>query len=175
MSGEHHVPEAYGPEPGWTFIPMPRSFGKGKSFVSGDTDSDRVTIYYYRRDSDGALCAKLTVGYGAEGPPGYAHGGCMAAILDEGMGFSGWIAGRPVIAASININFLRKLPLETVVQLEAWVDAVEENKVSTIGRLFDPHTGHRFAEGQGLFIEQPLSFFGNLEGVKGLAESGSNN
>lgn len=144
---------------------MPRSFGRGKSFVSGDIETDRVKIFYYRRDADGALMAKLSVGYGAEGPPDHAHGGSMAAILDEGMGFSAWIAGHPVVAASITINFLKKLPLEKVVQLEAWVDAVEDNKVQTHGRILDPGSGHKYAEGQGLFIIQPIEFFGDLSRV----------
>jgi acyl-coenzyme A thioesterase PaaI-like protein len=165
------IPEAYGPEPGWTYVPMPRSFGKGKSFVSGETDSDRVTIYYYLRESDGTLCAKFSVGYGAEGPPGYAHGGCMAAILDEGMGFVGWVAGHPIIAASITINFLRKLPLEKVLHLEARIDAIADNKVTTLGKLYDPETGNCFADGQGLFIEQPIEFFGELAGVRGIGRN----
>lgn len=156
------IPAGYEGEPGWTHVPMPRSFGKGKSFVSGDIDTDRVKIFYYRRESDGALMAKLSIGYGAEGPPDHAHGGAMAAILDEGMGFSAWIAGHPVVAASITINFLKKLPLEKVLTLEAWVDAVEDSKVQTHGRIFDPVSGHRYAEGQGLFIEQPLDSFGDL-------------
>lgn len=155
-------PAGYGPEPGWSPLAMPRSFGKGRSFVSGEIDTDRIRIFYFRRDADGALMAKLSIGYGAEGPPGHAHGGSIAAIMDEGMGFSAWVSGHPVVAASININFLKKLPLEKIVTLEAWVDAVEDSKVQTIGRITDPGSGHKYAEAQGLFIEQPLSAFGDL-------------
>jgi acyl-coenzyme A thioesterase PaaI-like protein len=146
-------------------MPMPRNFGKGKSFVSGEIETDRIKIFYFRRDSDGALCAKLRIGYGAEGPINHAHGGSMAAILDEGMGFACWIAGHPVVAASITINFLRSLPLEKLVHLEAWVEDVADNKVSTLGRILDPETGQRYAEGSGLFIKRPIEFFGNLGDV----------
>lgn len=163
-------PAGFGPEPGWTPLPIPRKFGNGRSFVSGDTESDAIRIYYYQRDSDRALCAKLWVGYGAEGPANHAHGGSMAAVLDEAMGFAAWVSGHPVVAASITINFLRSLPLERIVQVEAWVDAVEDTKVSTIGRILDAGDGRRYCEGQGLFIERPIEFFGDLASAKGLAK-----
>lgn len=166
------LPEGFGPEPGWSYVPMPRNFGKGKSFVSGEIETDRVKIFYHRRDSDGALCAKLRVGFGAEGPPNHAHGGCMAAILDEGMGFAAWISGHPVVAASITINFIRSLPLEKLVHLEAWVDSVDNTKIHAVGRIVDPVTGQRYAEGTGLFIERPVEFFGALAGVKSMLDLG---
>jgi len=172
MSVEPEIPPpGFGPEPGWTPLAMPRRFGKGRSFVSGDTESDAIRIYYYLRESDGVFCAKLWVGYGAEGPADHAHGGSMAAILDEAMGFAAWVAGHPVVAATITINFLRSLPLNRIVHVEAWVDAVEDVKVSTFGRILDPENGHRYADGQGLFIERPLEYFGDLAAAKGMAKT----
>lgn len=163
MSDEKPVPPSeFGPEPGWSLLQMPRSFGAGRSFVSGELDSDRLRIWYYRRDADGHLCAKVWFGYGAEGPPGHAHGGSMAAVLDEAMGFAAWVAGHPVVAATITINFRKRLPLEKVLHVECYVDAVEEKKVTTKGRIFDPATGTVFSEGDGLFVTQPIEIFGRL-------------
>jgi len=156
------IPAEFRPEPGWSVLHMPRVFGTGRSFVSGDIDGDRLRIWYYRRDSDGALIAKVWFGPGAEGPPGHAHGGSMAAVLDEAMGFAAWVDGHPVVAATITINFVRRLPLEKVLLVECRVTLAEDRKVLTSGRIFDPETGQEFSRGEGTFVKQPMESFGRL-------------
>jgi hypothetical protein len=150
------------PEPGWQPLPMPRQFGDGRSFVSGEPDGDRLRVHYYKRQADGALMAKVWFGLGAEGPPGHAHGGSMAAVLDEAMGFAAWVAGKPVVAASITIHFRKRLPLGRVLIVETLITSVAESKVQTTGRIFDPESGRVFCEGEGLFIEQSMDSFGAL-------------
>ncbi len=163
------IPEEFRGEPGWDHLTMPRQFGSGRSFVSGEPEGDRLRIYYYLRTEDGALCAKVWFGLGAEGPPGHAHGGSMAAVLDEAMGFIAWVSGHPVVAANINITFRKRLPLEEVLEVEARIHAVEDSKVIVKGRIHDPKTSRVFAEGEGLFIEQPIESFGALIGTRHLA------
>ncbi|MBI2424367.1 MAG: PaaI family thioesterase [Candidatus Hydrogenedentes bacterium] len=150
------------PEDGWLPLNMPRNFGKGRSFVSGEPEGDRLRIHYFQRESDQVLCAKVWFGMGAEGPPGHAHGGSMAAVLDEAMGFAAWVAGHPVVAATITINFQKKLPLETVLFVETWVDRVDDRKVYTRGKIFHPGKDRIFADAEGLFIKQPIEHFGAL-------------
>ncbi len=164
LTSDAHVaaPAEFGPEPGWSPLQMPRNFGAGRSFVSGDTEGDRLRIWYYRRDSDGMFFAKVWFGYGAEGPPGHAHGGSMAAVLDEAMGFAAWVEGHPVVAATITINFRKRLPLERVLRVECFVDVVDDKKVTTKGKIFDPESGTVYAEGEGTFVKQPIESFGKL-------------
>lgn len=163
FSDEKPVPPAeFGPEAGWSLLQMPRSFGAGRSFVSGDLEGDRLRIWYYRRDDDGVLFAKVWFGYGAEGPPGHAHGGSMAAVLDEAMGFAAWVNGHPVVAATITIHFRKRLPLEKILYVECSVTEVEDRKVATRGKIYDPDTGVIFSEGEGTFVKQPIESFGRL-------------
>lgn len=159
---EEIIPPEFQPEPGWQLLKFPRKFSVGRSFVSGDIDGDRLRIWYFLRDEDAMLCAKVWFGIGAEGPPGHAHGGSMAAVLDEAMGFASWVAGHPVVAATITVNFRHKLPLETVFRVEAWVEQVENKKVITKGRIFDPETERVFSDAEGIFIKQPIEKFGNM-------------
>lgn len=148
-------------EVGWTPIDPLGSVGTGRSFVSGEPDGDRLRVCYYRRDRDGALVGKIWFGPGAEGPPGHAHGGSMAAVLDEAMGAGAWLAGHAVVAAKLTIDFRRMLPLENEVLLETWVAQVDGRKVTTRGRLFD-RGGEPYAEGEGLFIAIEAERFGTL-------------
>lgn len=148
-------------EEGWVPIGPLGPVGTGRSFVSGEPNGDRLRVRYFRRVRDGALVAKIWFGPDAEGPPGHAHGGSMAAVLDEAMGAAAWMAGHHVLAASLTTEFRRMLPLGTVALLEAWVDRVDGRKVKTRGRLFG-RGGELHAEGEGLFIVLEPERFGSL-------------
>lgn len=150
-------------EAGWTPVEPPQSIGAGRSFVSGEPNGDRLRVRYYRRERDGALVGKVWFGPGAEGPPGHAHGGSMAAVLDEAMGAAAWMAGHTVVAARLTVNFRRMLPLGTEALLESSVDGVDGKKVKMRGRLFGPD-GQPYAEGDGLFIVLVAERFGTLPG-----------
>lgn len=159
-------PAAFGPEPGWVHLNMPRSWGKGRSFVSGDTGDDRLRVWYYTDEREPrVLYAKVCFGPGAEGPPNHAHGGSMAAVLDEAMGFCAWAFGHKVVAASITINFQKRLPLEQVMVVRAALERVENTRVRTISRIYDPISGTQFATGEGLFVKQSFESFDIIEGV----------
>lgn len=139
-------------EPEWEPLAALGAVGLTRSFVSGDPDGDRLRVRYYRRVADGSLIARVWFGPGAEGPPGHVHGGAMAAVLDEAMGASAWLAGHAVLAASITIQFRAMLPLGSIVTVEAGVTNVDGRKVTTRGRMLGAD-GVTRAEGEGLFIE----------------------
>lgn len=144
---------------GWVPIEPLGSVGTGRSFVSGEPDGDRLRVRYFRRGRDGALVGRIWFGPGAEGPPGHAHGGSMAAVLDEAMGAGAWMAGHTVLAAKLTTEFRRMLPLNTEALLEAWVDQVDGRKVKTRGRLFGTG-GEVYAEGEALFLVLDPERFG---------------
>lgn len=139
-------------EPGWSDIPFSEMVKELKSFVSGDPYGNRLRVRYYYRDSDRALAGKVWFGPGAQGPPGHAHGGSMAAVLDEAMGAAAMIAGHMVLAAKLTVRFRRMLPIGTVAYLEALVDEVRGKKIHILGRLYLPE-GTVFAEAEGLFVK----------------------
>ncbi len=131
------------------------------NYVSGDPDGNRLRIRYYYRESDMALVGKAWFGPGTEGPPGHAHGGSMAALLDEAMGTASWISGHLVLAAKIEVNFRKKLPLGTVVKVEAWLEKVNGRKVFVRGQLIGLDD-LIYAESSGLFIKLEPEQFGQL-------------
>ena len=151
------------PPPGWTPVDFPRTLGSGRSFVSGETSGDRLIVHYYEYGEASQLHALAWWGPGAEGPPGHAHGGSMAAVLDEGMGFAAWYAGYPVVAATITVNFRQRLPLGIVHGVTCRVTRVDKAKIYTAGRIYHLETGADFASAEGLFIVQPLESFGSLQ------------
>ncbi|MBI2834146.1 MAG: PaaI family thioesterase [Acidobacteria bacterium] len=138
-------------EAGWTPVdPFPPRVGEG-SFVSGRSDGSLLLVRYFRRDADGALVGKVRFGPKAEGPPGCAHGGSAAALLDEAMGAAAWLSGLAVVAARLCVDFREMMPLLTEATFEARVDKVDGRKVETTALLHDGR-GRTYAEATGLFI-----------------------
>lgn len=143
-------PAVHAPE-GWSPL-SPITAKSGRSYVHGREGDERMRVSYFRRESDGALVGRVWFGPWCEGPPGHAHGGSMAAVLDDAIGKVGWLNGHRVVAARITVHFRRLLPLGTDALLEAWIERVDGRKVHTKGRLVGDD-GDPFAEAEGLFIE----------------------
>lgn len=95
-----------------------------------------------------------------QGPPRHVHGGCLSAVLDEAMGAAAWCAGHPVVAARLEVDFRRAVPLGERCTVEAWVVEAKGRKVFTRSelRLADGKVG---TVGRGLFIEAPKMFRGD--------------
>ncbi len=139
--------------PDWERIEAPRSVGEGRSFVSGDPDSDRLRIRYYRDRQRNMFVARAWFGPGAEGPPGHAHGGSIFAVMDEVMGGAVWLSGHTAVTVSMSIRFRKLLPLGTCATVEGWVEEVKRKKITARSRIFDHDSGCVFAESEGTFLE----------------------
>ena len=138
-------------EADWHPLDPVRIEGGRGSFVSGDPDGETLRVAYFRRTSDDRLVGRAWFGPRSSGPPGHAHGGSMAAVLDEAMGAAAWRAGHISVAASLQTEFRAMLPLGTDALLEAWVERHEGRKVWTRG-LLRGDDGRLFAEATALFI-----------------------
>jgi len=138
-------------ELGWKEFDLPATYGDGRSFVMGDNSIDRLTVRYFVRESDNRFFAKIFFGSATQGPPGYAHGGCIAAVLDEAMGFSAWIAGQTVVSAKLTIKYIKMFPLKSIAIIEAWVESIKGRKVITKSKMYD-NNGIIFSKSEGLYI-----------------------
>lgn len=151
-------PELAG-EQGWIALDYPESLRDRPSFVLGDPSPDRLKVKYFFRKTDMRFFGKLFFGKGTQGPPGNAHGGSIAAVIDEAMGFAAWFGGYTVVAANISVDFLTKLPVNSTVTIEAYVTSSEGKKVFTASRIYSGEI--EFAKGKGLYIVVPPEKFGD--------------
>ena len=155
------APAALGPLPGWEGLPSDDSPAPGSVLLSAVHAIPLVRKRYYRRSADGVLVGKVWFGPGCEGPPGHAHGGALAAVLDEAMGFALWRAGHRTLAASLQVAFRRPMPLGSVALLEASIERVEGRKI-TARSVLQRDGGAAIAEATGLYIrltDQQLEAF----------------
>lgn len=139
-------------ETGWTAFDAPSLVGASLRFVSGEPDGDRYRVRYYRNPA-GELRARVWFGPETEGPPGHAHGGAMAAVLDEVLGLAAWAAGYPIVVGNLNVSFKQLLPLQRVVTVESEVVSAIGRKVLVHGRICSGEQA--YASGECLCITIP--------------------
>jgi len=128
----------------------------GWCFVCGTENPHSIGITMWV-DDDGVLTSEFTLTKAHQGPPGHAHGGCSAAILDEAMGLCVWAAGHKVLAANLEVNYRKPLPLHQPLTLEARITQVDERKIFSTGeiKLADSTVA---VSGRGLYISAPHLF-----------------
>jgi acyl-coenzyme A thioesterase PaaI-like protein len=141
-----------GGEDDWTLFDAASLVGSSLRFVSGDPDGNRFRVRFYR-DSEQHLKARVWFGPETEGPPGHAHGGSIAAVLDEVLGLAAWAAGYPIVVGNLNVSFRNLLPLQKVVTVESKIVSAEGRKVMVHGRIYCGKT--TYAAGEALCITIP--------------------
>lgn len=145
-------PVDLGGDTGWIPFDAPALVGESLRFVSGEPDGNRFRVRYYR-DEEQQLQARIWFGPETEGPPGHAHGGSIAAVLDEVLGLTAWAAGYPIVVGNLNVSFKNLLPLQKVVTVEGKVISSQGRKVMVHGRIYCKK--RVYAEGECLCITIP--------------------
>lgn len=123
------------------------------SFVSGGLINDFINIKYFFDESNGCVYAMVTFGEIAKGPPNHAHGGAIAAVLDEVMGATAWMNRLHSMTAQLKINYLKAIPLKKEVYIETRIEKVIGKKVTINGHIFDENETV-FVKTESLFIKQ---------------------
>jgi acyl-coenzyme A thioesterase PaaI-like protein len=98
-------------------------------------------------DVDYHVVGEVTFGPAYEGPPGHVHGGWVAAMFDELLGFAQL---GPGFTAYLHVDYRKPTPLEAPLTLCAWVDNVEGRKRVVRGEC--RHDDVLLTEAHGLFI-----------------------
>jgi acyl-coenzyme A thioesterase PaaI-like protein len=127
------------------------------SIVSGRTNPMGIGLEV-RRHGD-TVTATTTLGPAFEGAPGRAHGGVVAAILDETMGYVLPIIGELAYTANLNIDYVAPAPLHQELRVTAslrdradrklWIEAHGESDQGT------------FVRAEALFLAVDLTKFAN--------------
>lgn len=79
------------------------------------------------RDGDVA-CMRVTLGKAFEGAPGRAHGGVVAALLDEVMGLMNVIHGAMAFTAQLDITYVAPTPVGEPIIARAWLARRDNRK-----------------------------------------------
>jgi acyl-coenzyme A thioesterase PaaI-like protein len=103
---------------------------------------------------------RVTLGAAFEGAPERAHGGVVAALLDETMGLVLSIAGSPAFTGRLSVAYRAPTPIGVPLEARARLDRRSARKLTITSELRSGDT--LLAEGEGLFITvDPTHFLGS--------------
>jgi len=93
-----------------------------------------------------------------EGAPGIAHGGAVAALVDDVCGGLLFVVREPAVTRTLNVEYLRPVLVGVTYDLVARVDRREGRKLFVTCEGTDPE-GRPTFRGGGLFLVVDLSHF----------------
>jgi uncharacterized protein (TIGR00369 family) len=125
--------------------------------------------FYLDEAARHAICKfKLSRKY--TGPPGHAHGGIIATILDEAMGKVNRFRNVLALTSSMEIRYLKPVPLGQPLTVTGFEQSVEGRKHTNVAEISN-EAGVVLARSTGTFIAiDPEKMFPGL--MKGIAASG---
>lgn len=133
--------------------------GEGFDYGSGDSHAFRPIsglcnvlsprVQYFYEDDELVAYVKFTSAY--EGPPGFVHGGYVAAVMDEIFGFCQSKLDDPYMTGTLELKYLMPVPLNQQLKMCGQVEKVEGRKAFLIARLVDQNN-KTLIEGKAIFI-----------------------
>jgi acyl-coenzyme A thioesterase PaaI-like protein len=131
----------------------------GRCFGCGDEQPHG--LHLAARAGEGvSLTAEFTVRSTHQGAPGLAHGGILAGALDEALGSLNWLLRTIAVTGRLESDFVRPVPVGTVLHLRAEVTAVAGRKIyaTAQGRIGGPD-GPLAVRADALFVEVKVDHF----------------
>lgn len=128
----------------------PTCFGCGPESAYG--------LHVVARQVGEEIHATYTFGAQHAGAPGIAHGGTVAALVDDVCGFLLFVVKQPAVTRTLQVEYLKPVLVGTAYDLVAKVDRFEGRKlfVSCEGTAPD---GTLVFRGGGLFLVVDVSHF----------------
>jgi acyl-coenzyme A thioesterase PaaI-like protein len=101
---------------------------------------------------DGGVEGRFFVKQDHQGPPGYAHGGVIAAALDEAMALLLHGEGTLALTGRLEVDLRAPAPVGTFVRVEADVAEKEARRIGLTARATADGDGTLLAEARGTFV-----------------------
>lgn len=120
-------------------------------FGCGPDREDGLRVRCFRTEQ--GVASPILIARRYEGPPGAAHGGIVAAYLDEVLGASVLRAtGRVAVTGELTVRYVAPVPVETPIIGRGRLVADYGRYVDVEGRLEDLGTGWVLATARGRFF-----------------------
>jgi acyl-coenzyme A thioesterase PaaI-like protein len=127
------------------------SGGRGVMCYACGAENDRGLHMEFRREGERAICEYTPCEY-QQGYPGRMHGGLVATLLDEAMGWAVYGARQWGATARLSVRFRRPVRLEERLRIDAWITNNRSRLIELRGEIRDAN-GQLLAEGEGTFMK----------------------
>lgn len=133
--------------------PRPEESGGGRGVMcyACGADNERGLHMEFRREGDRAICDYTPCAY-QQGYPGRMHGGVVATLIDEAMGWAVYGARQWGATARLSLRFRRPVGLDETLRVEAWITNNRSKLIELRAEVRDT-SGALLAEGEGTFMK----------------------
>jgi uncharacterized protein (TIGR00369 family) len=124
---------------------------KNLCFACGKNNREGMRLRFtYDEERDLFVC-RFRLGKRYTGPPGHAHGGIIATILDEAMGKVNKLRHVVALTSTITVDYLKPVPLNKPLRVESWEIRVRGRYHTNVAEILN-QKGEALAHSRGLFI-----------------------
>lgn len=140
-------------EPSGELRPLPshydRCFGCGRDHPMG---------LHMRMEGGGQqVRGSFVVSEHHQGAPFLAHGGVIAAAVDEGMGYLLWLLRHPAVTGHLEVDYRRPVPVGARLELHGALEKIDGRKIHT--RMTGTIDGEVAVEARAIYIKVDLEHF----------------
>ena len=104
-------------------------------FGCGKDNKQGMRLKFYSDEETQRTFCKFKLQRHLQGPPGHAHGGIIATILDEAMGKVNKFRSVVGLTRSINIEYLKPVPLRQELTVTGWEQKVEGREHTNLAEI----------------------------------------
>src|SRR5579864_1204933 len=122
-----------------------------RCFACGPANPEGMHLKFYFDEPHRRAWCRFKLPRRYQGPPGHAHGGIIATILDEAMGKVNKLRHVVALTSRMQVEYLRPVPLGKVLIAEGRESRVRGRRHINVAEIKDQN-GEVLARGRGLFI-----------------------
>ncbi|MBV9479418.1 MAG: PaaI family thioesterase [Acidobacteria bacterium] len=120
-------------------------------FACGKNNPEGMRLNFRYEAKRHSFVCRFRLGKRYTGPPGHAHGGIIATILDEAMGKVNRLRQVVALTSEITVSYLKPVPLNQPLQVESREVRVRGRRHVNMAEILNP-AGEVLARSQGIFI-----------------------
>lgn len=124
---------------------------KNHCFGCGPDNSEGMQLRFELDEKNRSFVARFKLSGRYVGPPGHAHGGIIATILDEAMGKVNKLRHVIALTREMKVEYLRPVPLGKLLVAEGREKYVRGREHINVAEIRDEN-GHVLARSRGKFI-----------------------
>jgi uncharacterized protein (TIGR00369 family) len=124
---------------------------KNYCFACGKNNPEGMHLRFSYEEENKRFVSRFRLGRQYTGPPGHAHGGVIATILDEAMGKVNKIHNVVALTSEISVQYLKPVPLNKPLRVEARSVSVRGRRHINAAEILNQH-GEVLARSRGTFI-----------------------
>jgi len=124
---------------------------KNHCFACGPDNPEGMHMKFKFDEKGGRAWCQFRLPLRFQGPPGHAHGGIIATILDEAMGKVNKLRSVIAVTKTMEVEYLKLVPLRTTLIAEGRERSVRGRKHVNVARILN-EKGEVLAQSRGLFI-----------------------